>query len=67
VLSNSFQENAMGAFLNKHKVWLATIAAGAISFLTPSMQEFIKNHSQYAVVVGTLWGFAAAWAKSPRS
>ena len=52
-------------FLKQHKVWLITLAAGAVSFLTPSVNAFIASHSQYAIAGGTLWGIVNAWAKSP--
>jgi hypothetical protein len=53
-------------FLKAHKVWLITLAAGGVSFLTPSVNSFVSSHPQYGVAVATLWGVAAAWAKSPR-
>lgn len=57
----------MKNFLWEHRVWLTTAAVGAVSFLTPSINTFVSGHPQYAVVVGTVWGVVAAWAKSPKS
>jgi hypothetical protein len=54
-------------FLNTHRVWLITLAAGLVSFLTPSVNTFVTSHSQYGIAIATVWGIATAWAKSPRS
>jgi len=56
----------MKTFITAHRVWLVTAGVGAVSFLTPSVQHFVGTHPQYAVIVSTLWGVAAAWAKSPK-
>ena len=53
-------------FLKTHKVWLVTLAAGAVSFLTPSVNSYVASHSQYGIAVATMWGIATAWSKSPR-
>lgn len=55
------------SFFKAHAVWLTTVAVGLVSFLTPSVQAFVAVHPQYAVTVGTIWGVAAAWARSPKS
>lgn len=54
-------------FLKAHKVWLFTAVAGLIGFLQPSVTAYIASHPQASVTVGTVWGIAAAWAKSPNS
>jgi hypothetical protein len=55
------------SFFKTHRVWLITLAAGAVSFLTPSINAFVASHSQYGIGVATVWGIATAWAKSPNS
>lgn len=55
----------MKNFLITHRVWLITVGAGLVTFLTPSVQGFIAAHPQYAASVGTMWAVAAAWSKSP--
>jgi hypothetical protein len=53
-------------FLAAHKAWLITLAAGAVGFLTPSVNAYITAHPQTTVALGTVWGIATALAKSPR-
>jgi hypothetical protein len=56
----------MVTFFKAHAVWLTTAAVGAVSFLTPAVNQYVGQHPQGTVMLATLWGIAAAWAKSPR-
>ncbi len=53
-------------WIKKHWGWLASLGAGAVVFLDPSMQHYATVHPQYSAVIGTLWSVAMVWAKSPR-
>lgn len=53
-------------FLAAHKVWLITLVAGGIGFLTPSVNAYVGSHAQTGIAIATVWGIATAWAKSPR-
>jgi len=53
-------------FIAAHKAWLITLAAGAVGFLTPSINVYVTSHPQAGILIATAWGVATSWAKSPR-
>jgi hypothetical protein len=51
------------------KLWptLATIGAGLVVFISPSIQAYAGAHPGYSVPLLTVWGIFLHWAQSPRT
>lgn len=51
------------------KLWptLVTLAAGAIVFISPSVETYAHAHANYSVPILTVWMIFLHWAQSPRA
>jgi hypothetical protein len=50
------------------RMWptLLTLGAGAVAFLSPSVQAYAGAHPSLSVPILTVWGIALHWATSPK-